>query len=575
MRRVLAIALCVTAAAAGFNAVASAEEETRTYYIEMYNAFGIVDQSEVRVSGVNVGEVASLDVNAEKRAVVEVQVSGDLAQLGDETTCSSEPQSLIAEYFIDCEPAGAPLEEGGTIPASRVSQTVQTDLVQNTMREPFKARFRLLLNEFGTGLSGNSEALNEAIRLGAPALTDLKEVTGILAGQRDMIRELNENSSQVVSELAARRDEIADFIDEAEDTASISAARRDDVSTNFSLLDDFLAEFQPTLAELDRFARAQTPLLTNLRGAAPGLATLSGNLPRFNRASEDALRTLGNAGDVGRRALNRGRDEFELLAESGRKATPALEPLADFVSDLDDPRRAVEIDERAGQDTGREGLEAGERDTMGYTGLEGLLNYLRNQTLAINQFDNISHLFRFGIYEANTGSCGSFSSGRDPNTGDPGVPAQGGGLTTDFSEVADCLAWLGPNQPGITEPTDLPKYDPSVCPEGTEGATPAATERAREELCDPGDAATRSEPRRGKAAAGSAGGAPDGKGDKSGSGAPGLPGLPDLPDLPDVPGGGEVPDGLGDGLELPNLGGLGKQTGDGRRGANRPGSGQA
>ena len=45
---------------------------------------------------------------------------------------------------------------------------------------------------------------------------------------------------------------------------------------------------------------------------------------------------------------------------------------------------------------------------MGYTGLEGLLNYVRNQTLAINQFDAVSHLFRFGIYEANTGLCGSF-----------------------------------------------------------------------------------------------------------------------------------------------------------------------
>ena len=173
MRRIVAIALALAGLGAGLSAVASADDETRTYEIEMYNAFGIVEQSEVRVSGVNVGEVTGLEVNEDKRAVVSVEVSGDLAVFGDETTCSSEPQSLIAEYFIDCQPAGQPLEEGGMIPASRVSQTVQPDLVQNTMREPFKQRFRLLINEFGTGLSGNSEALNEAIRLGAPALTDL------------------------------------------------------------------------------------------------------------------------------------------------------------------------------------------------------------------------------------------------------------------------------------------------------------------------------------------------------------------------------------------------------------------
>jgi len=480
----IAIPVALAALWAGWSAMASAEDESRTYEIEMYNAFGIVEQSEVRVSGVNVGEVQSLEVNEDKRAVVTVEVSDELAVFGDETTCSSEPQSLIAEYFIDCQPAGQPLDDGGTIPASRVSQTVQPELVQNTMREPFKQRFRLLINEFGTGLAGNSEALNEAIRLGAPALTDLKEVTETLRSQRSTIRELNEDSSQTIGELAKRRDEIAAFVDEAEDTAAISAARTDDVSTNFSLLDDFVGELRPSLVQLDRLARAQTPLLNNLRGAAPHLARLSGNLPAFNRNSEDALRTLGNAGDVGRRALTNGADEIELLAEAGRKATPTAEPLGDFLTDLDDPHRAVEIDERAGDDTGRSSLEPGRRDTMGYTGLEGLLNYVRNQTLTINQFDGVSHLFRFGIYEANTGLCGSFNSGRNPDTGELGVPAQAGGVTTDISQVADCAAWLGANQGGLSPGhTDadlgLPSYDPSVCPNGT---VPLDAER----YCNPG-----------------------------------------------------------------------------------------
>lgn len=558
MRRIAAILTVLAVGATGWSQVASADEEVRTYKIEMYNAFGIVDQSEVRVSGVNVGTVQDLDVNAEKRAVVTVELAGDLAELGEDTRCSSEPQSLIAEYFIDCEPAGEPLEEGGTIPASQVSQTVQTDLVQNTMREPFKQRFRLLINEFGTALSGNSDALNEAIRLGAPALTDLKEVTAILRGQRETIRELNVNSSQTIGELAKKRDEIADFVDEAEDAASISADRRDTVSTNFSLLDDFVGEFRPTLVELDRFALAQTPLLTNLRGAAPGLTRLSENLPPFNRASEDALRTLGNAGDIGRRALNRGRDEIQLLADAGRNATEALQPLGDFVSDLDDPRRAVEIDERAGTDTGRSGLEPGKRNTMGYTGLEGLLNYIRNQTLANNQFDEVSHVFRFGIYEANTGLCGSFSSGRDPATGEPGVPAQAGGTTTSIDEVAECAAWLGRNQAGIApghQDADLGlgKYDPAVCPAGT---APVAAETA---LCDPGG------PRRGQTTKLES---PEPKEreartERNPGGRPTLPGFPVTPELPEIPDGGGLPDDLGDSLGLPDAGGLNRRPGRG------------
>jgi phospholipid/cholesterol/gamma-HCH transport system substrate-binding protein len=560
MRRIAAIFAFLAVLGAVVSNVASAEEETRTYKIEMYNAFGIVEQSEVRVSGVNVGEVQSLDVNEEKRAVVTVEVSDELAVFGDETTCSSEPQSLIAEYFIDCQPAGKPLPENGIIPASRVSQTVQTDLVQNTQREPFKQRFRLLINEFGTGLAGNSEALNEAIRLGAPALTDLKKVTATLREQRKTIRELNEDSSQTIGELAKRRDEIAAFVDEAEDTSAIAAARTDDVSTNFSLLDDFLGELRPSLVQLDRLAQAQTPLLTNLRGAAPHLADLSGNLPRFNRASEDALRTLGNAGDVGRRALTRGADEIELLAEAGEKAEPALEPLADFVSDLDDPRRAVEIDRRAGVDTGRDGLEPGRRDTMGYTGLEGLLNYVRNQALTINQFDSVSHLFRFGIYEANTGPCGAFNSGRNPDTGELGVPAQGGGTTTDINEVAECAAWLGPNQGGIApghtdDDLGLGPYDPAVCPKGTQPMD------AQERYCDPNTPSPRDSKQTGSASAGKRENAE--RSDTPGGGLPELPGLPGL-DPNDLPNGPDLPDVGGAAGDAAN--GLGRRLGRGGRG---------
>ena len=142
MRR---IGLILLAAASGAFAAVAGADDTRTYKIELYNAFGIVEQADFRVGGVNVGSVTDLTVNEDKRAVVTVEVSGDLATLGDETTCESNPQSLLGEYFLDCDPAGKPLPDGGTIPASRVSQNVQPDLVQNTMREPFRLRLQLLL----------------------------------------------------------------------------------------------------------------------------------------------------------------------------------------------------------------------------------------------------------------------------------------------------------------------------------------------------------------------------------------------------------------------------------------------
>ncbi len=184
-----------------------------------------------------------------------------------------------------------------------MTQTVQPDLVNNTLREPFKRRFQLIINEFGTALAGNPENLNAAIRRGAPALRELEQVLDILGDQNRIIRNLNADSDRVIGRLAERRDDVVRFVREARDTAEASASRRADLSRNFEILDDFLAELQPTLADTETLARAQTPVLSDLRASAPGLNTLARNLPAFNEASRLSLNSLGEAAVVGERAL--------------------------------------------------------------------------------------------------------------------------------------------------------------------------------------------------------------------------------------------------------------------------------
>ena len=166
MRRLAFIVLLpALALAAGWVTSAGAEDK-RTYQAELFNAFGLVEGSELRVAGVTAGTVTSLDITPEKTALLTFEVGPDFPELKADASCSSEPQSLIAEYFLDCQPGSAdePLEE--PIPAASNQTTVQNDLVKNTLREPFKRRFQLILNEFGTALVGNGENLNAAIRVG-------------------------------------------------------------------------------------------------------------------------------------------------------------------------------------------------------------------------------------------------------------------------------------------------------------------------------------------------------------------------------------------------------------------------
>ncbi len=509
MRRI-ALTLAVLAAAAATVVTVAGASDSRSYQAELFNAFGLVKGSELRVAGAKAGTITDLEITPQKTALVSFEVDSAFPEFKADASCSSEPQSLIAEYFLNCDPGTAPEPLDGPIPAARNKTTVQPDLAQNTLREPFRDRLQLLINEFGTALDGNAENLNAAIRAGAPALQQLKQVLNILGRQNTTIAELNTNADAIFAQLAQRRDDVVHFIDNAGRTAAISAERSSDLSRNFDLLDDFLAELKPTMFQLGKLATYQTPLLRDLHAAAPGLNKLARNLPSFNNGTQQSLISLGGAAHVGKFALANSKEEIAALNQASTKAYPAADQVATFLESIDDPKQAVEEDACARYDLREQPGEADRRveqlnaklgttlhgdqtvtcswansasgtapsgGNPGFTGMEGLLNYAYIQTNSLNLFDDLGHALGITLVEApgNPDSKCGYQTG-------PEVAAKGGGGTTDPTDFAECAGILGDRQPGINyarQPSglfgNLPRYDGSVCPDGSRVP----------EICDP------------------------------------------------------------------------------------------
>ena len=502
MRRILLI-LGLLAAVAAAAVTSAGASDSRKYEVELFNAFGLVKGSELRVAGAKAGTIEELEITPQKTALVTVEEDGSFPEFKSDASCSSEPQSLIAEYFLNCQPGTSTEPLNGAIPAARNKTTVQPDLAQNTLRMPFRDRLQLLINEFGTALDANAGNLNAAIRSGAPALQQLKQVLNILGNQNRTIADLNTNADAIFAQLADRREDVVNFIDNAGRTAAISAERSNDLAENFRLLDDFLAELQPTMFELGRLADAQTPLLTDLRAAAPQLNVLGKRLPPFNRGGEKSLTALGGAARVGKVALANSNEEIAALNQSSTKASPAAKEVATFLQSIDDPSNAVEEDACARWDLRELPGEADRRVQLldqklgtslhgdqtvtckwaggpsgsnpsggnpGYTGIEGLLNYAYIQTNALNLFDTLGHALGITLVEfpGNPATNCGYMTG-------PAVTSKGGGVTTDPRNFSECAGILGDKQPGInygTNPSglfgNLSPYDPSVCPEGSE-----------------------------------------------------------------------------------------------------------
>jgi ABC-type transporter Mla subunit MlaD len=436
--------------------------EARRYTIALDNAFGLVEGGDVRVAGVNAGSVVGLDLDRRtQKALVEVEITErGFGSLRSDAFCESRPQSPIGEYFLDCLPGTSRTElpPGGRLPVRQTASTIPPDLVQNIMRLPYRERFRLIINEFGAGLAGRPEDLNEAIRRGVPALRQSARLLNVLADHNRVIRDLVANADRVIGRLAGNRRDVGRFVVEARDTASASAERREDIATNFRKLPDFLEELTPTMAALGEAAEEQRPVLVDLNASAGELRRFFDESADFYEASRPALRALAEAAGPGRQALRAARPRIRELRSYASRTPDLGRNLRITLEDFDDQDRAVERDPRS----------PGGR---GYSGTQALLSYAFNQSLVNNAFDELGYMVRAA---AHTDHCSPYADAE----------------TARRPDKADCRSWLGPTQPGVTTP-DV--SDELAAPAG-------ARRRGAGEAAGPGRARGR------------AGGGPDGAG---------------------------------------------------------------
>ena len=394
MRRIAAIALLVVGLPAlvvfglGAENTIGSGYEVRAVFD---NASFLTPGEDVKVSGVKVGKVKSLDVTPDKKAaiVLDIQDAGFTPFHGD-SHCSIRPQSLIGERYVECTSGSDRSPELPKIPDGQkgagqhlltlvhTSSPVDIDLVGNINRLPYRQRFALIVNEFGTGLAGHGQNLNEAIHRANPALQQTDEVLAILAKQNRTLANLAADSDAVLAPLAAKRRNVSHFIVAANATAQATAERSADIQRSIERLPAFLRELKPTLVDLGNVSAQSTPVLADLDRAAPDLNRFVTQLGPFSRAGIPALVSLGHASDVGRPALVASTPLLRKLATFAQNAGPVGKYLDEVTASIDK--------------TG---------------GIERVMDYLFFQMTAINGFDGISHYLRAGLL---TNLCSSYAT---------------------------------------------------------------------------------------------------------------------------------------------------------------------
>jgi phospholipid/cholesterol/gamma-HCH transport system substrate-binding protein len=388
VKRLLAIAGVLVAAAALLVVGTGAGDDGGHYRVRaiFMNAFSVIPGEDVKIAGVKVGKIESLDVTPDHKAAVVLRI--DRAGFDDfraDAECTIRPQSLIGEKFVECTPTQprpenaqlAPplrkIERGRgkgqyLLPVSQTSKPVDLDLVNNTLRLPYRERLTIILNELGTGLAGRGGDLRQAITNADPALKETDKVLRILSDQNRVLVNLARDSDTILAPLARERAHVAGFVTNAKVTSQATAERSSDLEQNIAKLPAFLRELTPTMEALGGFADQATPVFTDLGKEAPSINRFIEELGPFSQAGIPALQSLGDAADVGGPALTKSKPIITDVGQLASAAKPLTNNLASLLTSL--------------KDTG---------------GIERLMDYLFYQVAAINGFDSYGHYLRAGL----------------------------------------------------------------------------------------------------------------------------------------------------------------------------------
>lgn len=261
------------------------------YKANFVEAANLIKSREVRIAGVKVGKVLSVELDGDHVVVTfRLKKGTDVPRL---TRASIKVRSLTGQEYLSLEPdGGGQLDNKTAIPVSRTTSPFE-------VIPAFQGLASTIQGIDTTQLARALDAISGAFSDTAPnvrgALTGLSRLSQTIASRDDELQQLLGHARNVTGVLANRDQELQQLIVDADAVLQVIAARRQLIT---QLLDNTVA-LSNQLSGLVRENRAQlAPALQNLKGVIDTLNSNNASLYRGIQVLAPFLRlftnTIGN-----------------------------------------------------------------------------------------------------------------------------------------------------------------------------------------------------------------------------------------------------------------------------------------
>jgi virulence factor Mce-like protein len=243
-------------------------------------------RSPVRVAGIQVGEVTSVESLANGTARVRMELEDRALPVHEDAELKIRPRIFLeGNFFVDLHagsPSAAELDDGATIPLTQTAAPVQLGDVLADLQSDTRSDLQVALAELAKGLDEDgATGLRQTVPEMEPAYRNLALAADATLGEdrdRDQQRALSGTQR------------------------TAAAFARDERALQGAVVN--LSETVGALSSEDAALRAAVPALRDtLRASSPALAALNGTLPPLRSLAREALPGVRRAQPVLEAAL--------------------------------------------------------------------------------------------------------------------------------------------------------------------------------------------------------------------------------------------------------------------------------
>jgi virulence factor Mce-like protein len=301
----------------------------------------LAEQSEVRISGVDIGHVVSLQVGKDGRSHATLEVASKYAPVRADMHAILRQKTLLGETYVQLIPEGEPLgksgpflRDGGQLPNSQVEPSVTLDDILASLNTKTRRAFQVWQQSVEAGINGRGEAINNDFATLDPFVQSANNLVSVLASQEGAVTALIHNTGVVFNALGGRGHQLEGAIVNGEHTFHAFAEGSQAWAEAFRALPRFESSSRVALKELDRFAADVNPYYDEFRPAERKLSSLVAAVKPFAPAFNGFLTSIGPLTKASKRGLPDVAKELNLTVPLLENLSPVLHNFDPFLQYL-------------------------------------------------------------------------------------------------------------------------------------------------------------------------------------------------------------------------------------------------